>query len=103
MKITEDLTKQLEEFKNDKLTLTNGVLKLSKIIEDLKRKNSVKSEALKSIRNFFLNSTLFKIKKMVDPENEKTPTKEDEKMQTSNQPSTNKRDAPTPSDEKKEN
>jgi hypothetical protein len=31
-------------------------------MEDLKKKNNEKSEALKSIRNFFLTSTLFKLK-----------------------------------------
>ena len=52
----------IEELKTEKNSLTVGVLKLKKFLEDLKKKNSEKSEALKSIRNFFLTSTLFKIK-----------------------------------------
>lgn len=41
-------------------------------MEDLKKKNSEKSEALKSIRNFFLTSTLFKLKNVSDIDSEKT-------------------------------
>ena len=54
--------------KSDKNNLTNGILKLKKIAEDLNRKNVEKSEALKSIRNFFMTSTLFKIKNIEDLE-----------------------------------
>jgi hypothetical protein len=52
----------------EKNTLSGGVLKLKKIIEDLKKKNNEKSEALKSIRNFFLTSTVFKVKNIADLE-----------------------------------
>ena len=54
--------------KSEKNNLTNGILKLKKIAEDLKKKNTDKSEALKSIRNFFMTSTLFKIKNISDLE-----------------------------------
>ena len=54
--------------KSEKNNLMNGILKLKKIAEDLNRKNSEKSEALKSIRNFFMTSTLFKIKNIEDLE-----------------------------------
>lgn len=66
MKKNEDLSKTVEDLKNEKLTLTNGILKLKKISDDLKKKNYDKGEALKSIRNFFLTSTLFKIKNISD-------------------------------------
>ncbi len=48
--------------RSEKTNLSNGIVKLKKYMEDLKKKNNEKSEALKSIRNFFLTSTLFKIK-----------------------------------------
>jgi hypothetical protein len=54
--------------KSEKNNLTGGILKLKKIAEDLKKKNTEKSEALKSIRNFFMTSTLFKIKNISDLE-----------------------------------
>jgi len=56
----------IEDLKSEKNNLSNGVLKLKKFLEDLKKKNSEKSEALKSIRNFFLTSTLFKLKNVPD-------------------------------------
>ena len=62
IKKTDDYVRMIEELKTEKNSLTVGVLKLKKFLEDLKKKNSEKSEALKSIRNFFLTSTLFKIK-----------------------------------------
>ena len=80
MKNTEELSKMVENLKSEKLTLTNGVFKLKKIIEDLKKKNFAKSEALKSIRNFFLTSTLFKVKNIGDfeeQERDQTPIESD--------------------------
>lgn len=56
----------IEELKAEKNNLSSGVLKLKKFLEDLKKKNAEKSEALKSIRNFFLTSTLFKLKNVPD-------------------------------------
>ena len=35
---------------------------MKKITEDLKKKNSSKAEALLAIKNFFMNSTLVKLK-----------------------------------------
>ena len=58
----------MEELKNERNNLSTGVLKLKKISDDLKKKNIEKSEALKSIRNFFLTSTIFKIKSIADYE-----------------------------------
>ena len=62
----------VEELKTEKNSLSSGVLKLKKFLEDLKKKNSEKSEALKSIRNFFLTSTLFKLKNVPDLDKEQT-------------------------------
>jgi hypothetical protein len=50
--------------KAEKSSLTNGVVKLKRLIEDLKKKNIEKSEALKSIKNFFMTSTVFKLKNL---------------------------------------
>jgi len=56
----------IDDLKAEKSNLSSGVLKLKKFLEDLKKKNAEKSEALKSIRNFFLTSTLFKLKNVPD-------------------------------------
>lgn len=66
IKKTDDLMRTVEELKAEKANLSSGVLKLKKFLEDLKKKNAEKSEALKSIRNFFLTSTLFKLKNVHD-------------------------------------
>ena len=58
----------LENMKQEKLTYTNAILKLKKSLDDSKKKNNDKSEALKSIRNFFLTSTIFNIKNVSDLE-----------------------------------
>ena len=62
--------KSIEELKAEKSNLSGGVMKLKKFLEDLKKKNAEKSEALKSIRNFFLTSTLFKLKNVPDLDKE---------------------------------
>ncbi len=62
------MQKAIDDLKSEKNTLSSGVLKLRKMAEDLKKKNSDKSEALKSIRNFFMTSTLFKVKNVADLE-----------------------------------
>jgi len=46
----------------------NAILKLKKSYDESKQKNNDKSEALKSLRNFFLTSTIFKIKNISDLE-----------------------------------
>lgn len=66
MKTNEDLMKLVEQLRSEKSTLTNGIFKLKKISDDLKKKNLEKGEALKSIRNFFLTSTVFKLKNLSD-------------------------------------
>lgn len=68
---TDDLLKTIEEMKMEKNNLSNGVIKLKKYMEDLKKKNNEKSDALKSIRNFFLTSTLFKLKNESDIQTQK--------------------------------
>jgi hypothetical protein len=77
MKKTEDLSKTIDDLRNEKSTLTNGILKLKKISDDLKKKNMDKGEALKSIRNFFLTSTVFKIKNIADLEENYNKSKSD--------------------------
>jgi hypothetical protein len=77
MKKTEDLSKTIDDLRNEKSTLTNGILKLKKISDDLKKKNMDKGEALKSIRNFFLTSTVFKIKNIADLEENYSKSKSD--------------------------
>jgi hypothetical protein len=43
-------------------------MKLKKLIEELKKKNLEKSEALKSIKDFFMSSTVFKLKNVTNLE-----------------------------------
>jgi hypothetical protein len=81
MKKTEDLSKTVDDLKNEKSTLTSGILKLKKISDDLKKKNYDKGEALKSIRNFFLTSTLFKIKNISDLEENYQKSKSDKEKE----------------------
>lgn len=68
MKKQEDLIKSIDDLRSEKNTLAGGIMKLKRISDDLKKKNIEKSEALKSIRNFFLTSTVFKIKNIADYE-----------------------------------
>jgi hypothetical protein len=76
MKTTEDLVKNVENLKNEKSVLTAGIFKLKKISDDLKKKNYEKGEALKSIRNFFLTSTVFKLKNLAEIEESKANDKD---------------------------
>jgi len=54
--------------KQEKNNYMNAILKLKKSYDESKQKNNDKSEALKSLRNFFLTSTIFKIKNISDLE-----------------------------------
>ncbi len=77
IKKTDDLVRTIDELKLEKNNLSSGILKLKKFLEDLKKKNYEKSEALKSIRNFFLTSTLFKIKNISDIDKDSSSSKTD--------------------------
>lgn len=62
-------------FKNDKLlyeieTLQRGVYKITRQKEEIERKNEEKGRVLKSIRNYFTGSGLFRIKNICDIERE---------------------------------
>ena len=57
-----DLSKEIEGLKSDKHKLTAAVVQLKKMTDDLKKKNISKAEALKAIKNFFMNSTLLNLK-----------------------------------------
>ena len=52
----------IENLKKDKTKLATAIVQMKKITEDLKKKNSSKAEALLAIKNFFMNSTLVKLK-----------------------------------------
>lgn len=74
---TSILTQENEQLvaKNDKLayeieSLHHTIFKLTKVKDELEVKNVEKANALKSIRNFFLTSNLFKIKNISDLEKE---------------------------------
>ncbi len=71
IKKSDEYVKQIEELKIEKNSLTNGVIKMKRVIEDLKKKNGEKADALKSLKNFFLTSTVFKIKGVTDFEEKK--------------------------------
>lgn len=64
------LIQQIEELKQEKNNYKNAIIKLKKACDELKQKNFEKSEALKSIRNFFLTSIIFKVKNMPELETE---------------------------------
>jgi len=53
-----DLTKQLEELKIEKETYRNNISKLKKTTSELRKNNHENSEILRSIRNFFMTSTM---------------------------------------------
>jgi hypothetical protein len=61
-KIIDDLKKETEQLKGEKNKFAAAVIQLKKITDDLKKKNVSKSEALKAIKNFFMNSTMLKLK-----------------------------------------
>ena len=63
-KLVEDLKTENEGLKKDKSKLTNGLIQLKKIADDLKRKNTSKTEALIAIKSFFMNETLIKLNKI---------------------------------------
>jgi chromosome segregation ATPase len=62
LNIIENLRKDNEGLKKDKTKLATAIVQMKKITEDLKKKNSSKAEALLTIKNFFMNSTLVKLK-----------------------------------------
>jgi len=64
VKNTENLKNEIKQLKSDKSKLGEAVIKFKKASEELKRKNISKAEVLKAIKNFFMNSTLLKLKEI---------------------------------------
>ena len=62
LNVIENLRKDNEGLKKDKTKLATAIVQMKKITEDLKKKNSSKAEALLAIKNFFMNTTLVKLK-----------------------------------------
>ena len=62
--IIENLRKDNDGLKKDKTKLATAIVQMKKITEDLKKKNASKAEALLAIKNFFMNSTLVKLKEI---------------------------------------
>ena len=62
LNVIENLRKDNEGLKKDKTKLATAIVQMKKITEDLKKKNASKAEALLAIKNFFMNSTLVKLK-----------------------------------------
>ena len=62
LNIIENLKKDNEGLKKDKTKLATAIVQMKKITEELKKKNTSKAEALLAIKNFFMNSTLVKLK-----------------------------------------
>ena len=62
LNVIENLRKDNEGLKKDKTKLATAIVQMKKITEDLKKKNTSKAEALLAIKNFFMNSTLVKLK-----------------------------------------
>jgi len=71
--------KDFEKMKQEKNNCMQALVKLKKQYDDSKKKNNDKSEALKSIRNFFLTSIIFKIKNISDLEIEHKKEKNEKK------------------------
>ena len=57
-----------EKISSERDILTNHLTKLKKRNEEITNKNNEKSAALKSIRSFFLTSSIFKVKNLSDLE-----------------------------------
>jgi chromosome segregation ATPase len=64
LNIIENLRKDNDGLKKDKTKLATAIVQMKKITEDLKKKNASKAEALLAIKNFFMNSTLVKLKEI---------------------------------------
>jgi chromosome segregation ATPase len=62
LNVIENLRKDNEGLKKDKTKLAAAIVQMRKITEDLRKKNTSKAEALLAIKNFFMNSTLVKLK-----------------------------------------
>ena len=74
VKNTENLKNEIKQLKSDKSKLGEAVIKFKKASEELKRKNISKAEVLKAIKNFFMNSTLLKLKEIKGFEDVKNDT-----------------------------
>ena len=83
LNIIENLRKDNEGLKKDKTKLATAIVQMKKITEDLKKKNASKAEALLAIKNFFMNSTLVKLK---DIEGFKEGEENSENKNKSNEP-----------------
>ena len=86
LNIIENLRKDNEGLKKDKTKLATAIVQMKKITEDLKKKNASKAEALLAIKNFFMNSTLVKLK---DIEGFKEAEENSENKNKSNEPKNN--------------
>ena len=74
VKNTDNLKNEIKQLKSDKSKLGEAVIKFKKASEELKRKNISKAEVLKAIKNFFMNSTLIKLKEIKGFEDVKNET-----------------------------
>ena len=74
VKNTDNLKNEIKQLKSDKNKLGEAVIKFKKASEELKRKNISKAEVLKAIKNFFMNSTLIKLKEIKGFEDVKNET-----------------------------
>jgi len=79
VKNTENLKNEIKQLKSDKSKLGEAVIKFKKASEELKRKNISKAEVLKAIKNFFMNSTLLKLKEIKGFEDVKNDTNKETK------------------------
>ena len=79
VKNIENLKNEIKQLKSDKSKLGEAVIKFKKASEELKRKNISKAEVLKAIKNFFMNSTLLKLKEIKGFEDVKNDTNKETK------------------------
>ena len=73
-KTIDDLKKDIDGLKTDKMKLTAALVQLKKKTDELKKKNVSKAEALKAIKNFFINSSLSNLKNIPEFNNNTTTT-----------------------------
>jgi len=86
LNVIENMRKDNENLKKDKTKFAAAVIQMKKMTEDLKKKNASKAEALMTIKNFFMNSTLSKLKEIEGfKEAEKKAEMEEEKNKINNE------------------
>ena len=81
MKMNQDIENYkvgIKQLQQEKSVLVKELSNMKEIIKSLDKKNKDKSEVLKSVREFFVANTIFKIKNINQLENEYKKSKEED-------------------------